>query len=60
MPQYDYQCEACENTWEETQKMSDPKIEQCPKCKELKAKRLISGGTSFRLLGGSWAKDSYK
>lgn len=59
MPQYDYKCEVCQHTWEETQKMSDSKIEQCPECKELKAKRLISGGTSFKLIGGNWGNNGY-
>jgi len=59
MPTYNYTCENCENSWEEDQKINDPKITECPKCHELKAKRLISGGTSFQLVGGNWAKDSY-
>ena len=60
MPQYDYICESCKHTWEVTQKMSEPKIKECPECKELKAKRLISGGTAFQLKGSGWAKDNYK
>lgn len=48
MPQYDYTCENCQHNWEVTQKMNDPKITECPECKELKAKRLISK-TSFQL-----------
>ncbi len=57
---YEYCCLACKNEWEETQKVLDPVIEICPKCGKKEAKRLISGGTSFVLKGGSWAKDNYK
>lgn len=62
MPVYEYACENCDNAWEETQKINDPKIEKCPKCKELKAKRLISGGTSFKLGNGGkvgWGSSGY-
>lgn len=57
---YLYTCNVCKIEWEEEQKMSDPRIEICPKCNKKEAKRLISGGTSFVLKGGSWAKDNYK
>jgi len=56
---YEYSCENCNHNWEEEQKMSDPKISICPQCKKETAKRLISGGTSFILSGGGWAKDNY-
>lgn len=60
MPTYDYICEndKCKNEWEVDQKMKDPKITECPKCKELKAKRLISK-TSFQLIGSGWGADNY-
>jgi len=60
MPTYNYTCESCKHDWEIEQKMNDSKIKECPKCHELKAKRLISGGTNFQLIGSSWAKDNYK
>lgn len=56
---YEYECEACEHQFEAEQKITDPKIEECPECGKLKVKRLISGGTSFQLKGGCWAKDLY-
>ena len=62
MPNYDYICENCQHNWEATQKINDPKITECPQCHELKAKRLISGGTSFQLgNNGStgWANNGY-
>lgn len=61
MPTYNYTCEndKCKHDWELEQKISDPKITECPKCHEQKAKRLISGGTVFQLIGSNWAKDNY-
>lgn len=64
MPTYNYVCEneECKNEWELDQKMNDPKVIECPKCNELKAKRLISGGTNFQLMAGGsvgWAKNNY-
>jgi putative FmdB family regulatory protein len=59
MPVYEYECEECKHLWEENQKMNDPKITICPKCKKESAKRLISGGTGFILVGGCWSKDNY-
>jgi putative FmdB family regulatory protein len=56
---YEYACDNCGHTWEEEAKISDPKTTTCPSCKENSAKRLISGGTGFQLLGGGWYKDGY-
>lgn len=58
---YDYCCLSCKHEWEEEQKMSDTVVEICPKCGEVSAKRLISGGTGFVLKGGGvgWAKNKY-
>jgi putative FmdB family regulatory protein len=59
MPTYEYQCKACGNTWEQDQKIKEPPVKDCPKCGEPKAKRLISGGTGFQLVGSGWASDGY-
>jgi putative FmdB family regulatory protein len=58
MPTYEYVCTECANQWEEIQKISEPAIEQCPKCAKATAKRQISGG-SFILKGGGWYADLY-
>lgn len=57
---YEYECQTCKHTWEVEQKISDDPVKKCPKCKKLKAKRLISGGSSFVLKGGGWANEGYK
>jgi putative FmdB family regulatory protein len=59
MPTYEYLCTACGHEFEEVQKISDPAVERCPKCKKKKAQRLISQG-NFILKGGGWYVTDYK
>jgi len=56
---YDYECEACGHQWEVEQKITDPKLTDCPRCKAPKAKRLVSAAPGFTLKGSGWAKDGY-
>jgi putative FmdB family regulatory protein len=58
MPTYEYVCTACDNHWEEVQKISADPLEVCPKCEKATAKRQISGG-NFILKGGGWYADAY-
>jgi putative FmdB family regulatory protein len=58
MPTYEYTCEACGKNWEVEQRISEPKLTDCPSCGQPKAKRLISGG-NFMLKGGGWYADGY-
>lgn len=58
--EYEYTCTACNHNWNLEQKINDLVETSCPECKQETAKRLISGGTGFILMGSSWAKDSYK
>jgi putative FmdB family regulatory protein len=58
MPIYEYACSACGHEFEEWQKMSDPPVRTCPKCKKKKVERLISQ-TAFQLKGGGWYADLY-
>jgi len=55
MPTYEYQCPACDHTWEAEQKITDAPLRVCPRCQQRRAKRLISA-TSFILTGERWAK----
>ncbi len=64
MPTYQYKCPQCGHEFEEFQRMADPPIEICPKCKG-KTHRLVSGGVGFLFKGaGFYATDhrssSYK
>jgi putative FmdB family regulatory protein len=56
MPIYEYRCEHC-GDFEEMQRISDPAIERCPKCRR-KVRRLISS-TSFQLKGSGWYVTDY-
>lgn len=58
MPTYEYGCEACGKTWELEQRITESPVKKCPECGQLKARRLISGGT-FMLKGGGWYADGY-
>jgi len=60
MPTYDYVCKTCGQNFELRQKMTDDPIKECPKIECTgEVKRLISGPSSFVLLGGGWFKDGY-
>lgn len=56
---YDYECTACQHTWEAEQSIKDDALTECPECKHQTAKRLISAGAPFILKGGGWYKEGY-
>jgi len=58
MPTYEYLCKACDHEFEREQRISEPPVKTCPRCKAQKVKRLISR-TSFHLKGGGWYSDLY-
>jgi putative FmdB family regulatory protein len=58
MPTYEYLCKACDHEFEREQRITDPKVRTCPKCKKRRVERLISQ-TSFVLKGGGWHSDLY-
>lgn len=58
MPTYEYACKGCGHEWEEMQKISEPPLEECPKCKNKTAQRQVSAG-NFILKGGGWYSDLY-
>ena len=58
MPTYEHVCTACKHEWEIVQKMSDPRVTDCPACHQATAQRLISR-TSFALKGDGWYGDGY-
>jgi putative FmdB family regulatory protein len=64
MPTYLYFCDECKKEFEHQHSITE-ELQECPQCQAAglpahKPQRLISGGTSFILLGGSWAKEGYK
>jgi len=63
MPAYLYKCKV-HNEFEVEHPITE-KLTLCPLCKEQNLEpqpvtRLINSGSSFILLGGSWAKDNYR
>lgn len=52
MPYYEYQCQKCKKELEVLQKITEPPLKKCPKCKG-KLNKLISQ-TAFQLKGTGW------
>jgi putative FmdB family regulatory protein len=57
LPIYEYLCEDCGEMTEAMQKVSDPPLKICPKCKG-SLKKVISN-TSFILKGTGWYATDY-
>jgi putative FmdB family regulatory protein len=57
MPIYEYGCEKCGSRVEVLQKVSDPPLKRCQKCRG-KLEKIVSR-TSFQLKGGGWYKTDY-
>lgn len=60
MPTYDYQCDACNHTFEEWQSFKDDELTKCPKCKKKKLRRLISGGAALIFKGSGFYETDYR
>ena len=59
MPTYDYECGACEKTFEIFQSIKDKLLKKCPKCSKPKLKRLIGTGGGIIFKGsGFYTTDS--
>lgn len=59
MPIYEYQCPACGFELEKLQKLSDPPLQDCPSCKAVGMRKLVSKA-AFRLKGGGWYETDFK
>lgn len=60
MPTYDYECAACNHTFELFQSITDKHIRKCPECGELKAKRLIGAGSTIIFKGSGFYQTDYR
>ena len=58
MPTYDYRCDVCGHEFEREQRISEPPVKKCPKCRKMKSRRMITNG-NFILKGGGWYADGY-
>jgi len=59
MPIYEYQCQACHQTHEAIQKMSDAPLTDCPACHQPTLQRLVSAA-GFQLKGTGWYATDFK
>ena len=57
MPIYEYVCEKCGSLTEAIQKVSDPPLKKCKKCRG-KLEKIFSR-TSFQLKGSGWYATDY-
>jgi putative FmdB family regulatory protein len=59
MPIYEYACKHCDHELEALQKISDPPLQDCPKCGQPELRKKISAA-GFRLKGGGWYETDFK
>lgn len=59
MPIYGYACSNCEHAFDVLQKMSDPRLVDCPECGEATLRKQLSA-PKFRLKGQGWYETDFK
>ena len=59
MPIYEYLCQHCHHNFDVLQKVSDPDVQDCPKCGETAVTRLVSAA-GFQLKGTGWYVTDFK
>ena len=59
MPTYEYRCKKCGYQFEEFQKITDPPLTTCPKCKGT-VQKLISSGTGLIFKGSGFYTTDYR
>ncbi len=59
MPIYQYQCADCGHSLEVLQKMSDPKLLDCPECGASALKKQVTSA-AFKLKGTGWYETDFK
>jgi putative FmdB family regulatory protein len=60
MPTYDYECNACNHTFELFQSITAGHVRKCPECGELKVKRLIGTGSTIIFKGSGFYQTDYR
>jgi len=59
MPIYQYQCTDCGHALEALQKISDPKLVDCPACNAPRLKKQVTAA-AFKLKGTGWYETDFK
>lgn len=57
MPTYPYRCLKCEHRFEQSQRITDEPLKECPMCKGELTREIAR--TAFLLQGSGWYKDGY-
>lgn len=60
MPTYEYLCSNCDHEWEAYQAISAKPLRKCPKCRKMKAERLISSGGGIIFRGSGFYQTDYR
>lgn len=60
MPTYDYQCAACEHTFEEFQSITAKPLRKCPECGKPRLNRLIGTGAGVIFKGSGFYETDYR
>ena len=60
MPTYDYQCDACDHTFELFQSITAATERKCPECGKLKLRRLIGPGAAIVFKGSGFYETDYR
>lgn len=60
MPTYDYQCDACDHTFEVFQGINAAKKRKCPECGKLKLRRLLGTGAAVVFKGSGFYQTDYR
>src|SRR5262245_6990634 len=58
VPLYEYQCRKCKHRFEELQKLSDPPLRRCPRCRTGRLEKLISA-PAVQFKGTGWYVTDY-
>jgi putative FmdB family regulatory protein len=58
VPLYEYECQKCHHRFEEIQRLGDPPIKKCPKCKKGGVKKLLSS-PAVHFKGTGWYVTDY-
>ena len=60
MPTYDYECSACNHTFEVFQGINDPVKKKCPECGKNKLNRLFGTGAAIVFKGSGFYQTDYR
>lgn len=59
MPTYDYECSACEHTFEAFQQITAKPLKSCPNCGKRNVQRLIGTGAAIIFKGSGFYQTDY-